>query len=298
VASLQRAVELRPGFATALRSLVDALEADGREADALIACRKLSRVADDPTERRYYSAKALAKERKLEGAETELRCLLVLGPRDPRTRPLLGEVLSQRGMFEEAARYLAEAIDEVPNCFLHLTAVKRMTEADRPLLERMQAVAERPDLAATPRISVHFGLGKAFEDLGEYATAIRHYDTGNRIKGGSQRLNRAALVSQYDSTIAAFSAEGLEQAAKKFARPVSPGDDMPVFVVGMPCSGTTLTEQILSSHPAVAAGGELTLLRMRIAAWRAARIGALMRKKWRRRPKTTAGNCVESGRRR
>jgi tetratricopeptide (TPR) repeat protein len=273
-ASLQRAVEMRPGFDMALRGLVEALVLQGLESEALPACRRLSRTADDPLERKQYSARALAMEGKPEDAEKELLSLLVLAPKRAETRLLLGQLLSSRGKFEEAARHLAQASEAIPSAFQQLTMVKRMSEPDRPLVDRMRDLAERPGLDPASRIAVRFGLGKAFDDLGDYAEAMRHYDAGNQLRAMSERLDRAGLAAQIDSTIALFSAEALAHSARSFPRPECPGDDMPVFVAGMVRSGTTLIEQILSSHPAVVAGGELSFWHNLVSGWRISTLGA------------------------
>jgi Flp pilus assembly protein TadD len=264
VESLQRAVELQPGLRKALSQLAYALEAGGKEFEALLVYRKLSRIADAPLERLHYSAKALAMEGKLDEAEEKLRGLLVLAPEHGGTRVLLGKLLSDRGMFEEAVREFTQAIDAAPGAFERLTAVKRMSDADRPLMNRVRLLAEGADLDLDSRISVYFGLGKAFDDLGEYAEAMRHYETANGLKARSARLNRAALDRRYAEIIARYSAETLQTAAKSLARQSSPGDELPVFIVGMPRSGTTLVEQILSSHPEVAAAGELPFWKARL----------------------------------
>jgi len=273
-ASLQRAVELRPGLDAALRALVEALAPQGRDSEALAACRRLSRTADDPLERKHYSARALALEGKQDDAEEELLRLLDLAPQRAETRLLLGQLLSNSGKFEEAVGHLAQAIEAFPSAFEQLTVVKRMSEADRPLLDRMRVLADRPGLDAASRISIRFGLGKAFDDLGNYAEAMRHYDAGNQLRAMSERLDRTGLVAQIDSTIELFSAEALARAAQSFPGLRRPGDDMSVFVVGMPRSGTTLIEQILSSHPAVAAGGELSFWHNVVSGWRISTIGA------------------------
>lgn len=266
--SLRRAVELRPGWVRALRLLAEALEPQGLEAEALFAYRKLSRTAEDPVERLHYSAKALVVEGELDEAEKELRRALVRAPRNAETNVLLGQLLSNRGMFDEAARHLALAVDALPSVFQRLTAIKRATDADRPLLVRMRDLAERPDLDKLTRISLHFGLGKAFDDLGDYADAMRHYEAGNKLKSLSGRLDRTALMARYDSIVAAFTSATLASAAQSQAQPPNPEDDLPVLIVGMPRSGTTLVEQILSSHPSVAAGGELTFWNQRSGPWR------------------------------
>jgi tetratricopeptide (TPR) repeat protein len=253
-ASLRRALELRPGLVRALRHLAEALEPQGREAEALFAYRKLARTAENPVERLRYSAKALVVEGKLDEADTELRRALAVAPHDAESHVLLGQLLSDRGMFEDAAPHLTLAIEALPSVFQRLTTIKRMTEADRPLVDRMRSVAERLGPDAITRINVHFGLGKAFDDLGDYAEAMRQYEAGNNLRSLSTRLDRTALAARYDSIIASFTAETLANARQPRA---GLEDDLPVFIVGMPRSGTTLVEQILSSHPTVAAGGEL-----------------------------------------
>ena len=98
---------------------------------------------------------------------------------------------SNSGKFEDAAGQLAQAIEAFPSAFQQMTTVKRMSEDDRPLLDRMRSLAERPGLDAVSRIAIRFGLGKAFDDLGEYAEAMRHYEEGNRLRAMSERLDRA-----------------------------------------------------------------------------------------------------------
>ena len=165
-ACLQRALKLRPSFEEALKALAYILKEEGRISEASQAFRKLSRTAADPVERRHWLAGALDLEGKQEEAEKEYRRLLAVAPQRAETRVQLGRLLSSRGMFYEAAQQLTLAIEGLPDAFYLLTAVKRMTESDRPLIDRMSVIARRPDLAHILRIGVHFGLGKAFEDLG------------------------------------------------------------------------------------------------------------------------------------
>ena len=131
----------------------------------------------------------------------------------------------------------------------------------------MRSLAERPGLRVLTRVEIGFGLGKAFDDLGDYAEAMRQYEAANRLKGMSERPDRAALVARYDNIIAGYTAESIVGALRMLATPASPEEDLPVLIVGMPRSGTTLVKQILSSHPAVAAGGELPFWAKREHGW-------------------------------
>jgi tetratricopeptide (TPR) repeat protein len=214
-------------------------------------------------------------EGKMEEAENEVRGLLAQAPQMARARALLGELLSNRGLFEEAAVHLAQAAEVFPPAFLELTVVKRMTETDRPLVDRMRTLADGPGLDVLPRINVQFGLGKACDDLGDYAEAMRHYEAANRLRAMTVRFDRAALAARYDNLIENFTADALERARQSLMRPACPGDNLPVFIVGMPRSGTTLVEQILSSHPAVSAGGELNFWGDRLGGWVTSKIGAV-----------------------
>ena len=253
---LKRAIELRPSHVEALINLTVALARDGRRPEALSAYRRLSRIADDPIQRRYYLAHALEIEGRAAEAEAELRRVLAAAPGYIDSRALLAQLLLRRGAFEEAERHLGGTLDAMPSGFLSFAKGRRMTEADRPLIERMRARAEGLQPDRFSRIQTHFALGKAYEDLGDYAEAMRQYDQGNRLKAMSATFDRAAMTKHFDSIIGRFTAEELQRAERRLARPSAPEEDMPVFIVGLPRSGTTLVEQIFSSHPAVAAGDE------------------------------------------
>ncbi|RBP15594.1 transcriptional activator [Roseiarcus fermentans] len=269
-ASLRRAVELQPADEDALGYLVEALERQGREAEALEVCHALRRSAQDEADRGFYAVKALMKEGRSGEAERDLQTLATLAPRRANTVHRIGKLLSDLGRFEAAERLLARGVEETPTAFPALADIKRMTEEDRPLLRRMEAALDRPTLPALARLAIHFGLGKAYDDLGEHARAIGHYDAGNSLRARSIRFNRQDCAARVDRTLQSFTAEALDRAAPLLARPARPEDDLPVLVVGMPRSGTTLVEQILSSHPTVAPGGELPFWADRLATWQAA----------------------------
>jgi Flp pilus assembly protein TadD len=216
--SFRRAVELRPSFDKSLRPLAYVLEHLGMDREASLAYRRLSRGAGDALERRLLLAQALVLEGELEEAEKELRRVIAAAPGNAAARSLLGQLLMEQGSFEEGERQLIQVVDSVPDVFLRLSGARRMTEADRPLIERMRDLVERADLDPIPRGSVHFGLGKAFDDLGDAAEAMAHFDAGNRLKSMSARLNRGDLAAHY---------EGLGGLFRRGARAGGPTTDAP-----------------------------------------------------------------------
>ena len=184
--SFRKALELRPSFHAALAQLAHALEYWKRDSELLDAYRKLSRTADSPRDKLAYLAKAQVMEERLEYAEATLRRLLVLSPDDGRTRVHpLGQVLIDQRRFEEASGELLRAIDTVPAAFQKLAAARRMTEADRPLLARMDAKAAEPALDSESKTLIQFGLGKAFDDIGDHEEAIRRYNGANALRARS-----------------------------------------------------------------------------------------------------------------
>src|SRR5208337_3679410 len=159
---------------------------------------------------------------KFGDAEMEFRRLLALNPGHSKTLLAMGQLLRDRGEFQEAERCLTAALEVAPAAVLPLVEIKRMTVIDRPLIDRMRAVVSRPDVSVMERVAVHFGLGKAFDDLGDWSDAIRHYQQGNDLRAMSARLDRGALVRHYDSLIADFSNGSLARAAQSLGRPARP----------------------------------------------------------------------------
>jgi hypothetical protein len=111
-------------------------------------------------------------------------------------------------------------------------------------------------------MGLNFALGKALDDFGDSAAAMRAFDAANAVRARIQPFDRAAHAALVDRQIATFSRATM-------TRPIDTGTvgERAVFIVGMPRSGTTLVEQILSSHPEIAAGGEMSFWGKSAPAW-------------------------------
>jgi tetratricopeptide (TPR) repeat protein len=214
---------------------------------------------------RLGAARALLTEERNEEAERLLRQTLAVDPTNAMAYDLLGNLLAEFGRFDEAYDCFARAIALAPlmaGTYYDLVRCRPVTIADDGLLARMEAALATPSLDVVQRLRVHLALGKAADDLGDYALAMHHFDAADAVRRGSMSFDSAAFDRQVDHLIARFTPGLMAKAAE-----LGSGDATPVFIVGMPRSGTTLVEQIVSSHPNVAAGGELTFWSDRGAAW-------------------------------
>ena len=203
---------------------------------------------------------SLFKLNKLDQAEAPLRGILSSAPNNGQARGILGNILLAKGLVAEAIAEFEMALKVAPRStksFYNLSRAKDFTPDD-PLVATMVALANDPTLAVDEQAPLHFGLAKAYEDFGDFDTAFAHLKKGNDL--------RAAQANYSIETDRVLFAELLQRFAP--AGPAihpAPAKRRPLFVLGMMRSGTTLMEQILSSHPQVHGAGELEVLPRLIA---------------------------------
>jgi tetratricopeptide (TPR) repeat protein len=255
IGACRRALRLAPQLTEAHRMLGELLEAAGDMEQSAECFRRAASCAPDTTAGRLDLVRALLIEGDFREAEVQLREAIALDPSSDELQKVLGEVLAKEGRFDEAIAACDRALDlnplQVP-AYLTAVRVRKCTEADRPRLARMLAALRNPSAGDEHRLFLHFAIGKLLDDLGEYREAMQHFDMGNRIRARTVRFDQAALAEVIDRLIGRFT-------PAFFADNAGFGleDETPLFIVGMPRSGTTLVEQIVSSHPEIAAGEEL-----------------------------------------
>jgi tetratricopeptide (TPR) repeat protein len=213
---------------------------------------------------RLGAARALLTEERNEEAERLLRQTLAVDPTNAMAYDLLGNLLAEFGRFYEAYDCFARAIALAPlmaGTYYDLVRCRPVTKADEGLLAQMEAALATPSLDGAQRLRVHLALGKAADDLGDYALAMHHFDAADAVRRGSMSFDSTAFDMQIDRLIARFTPDLIARATE-----LGSADTTPVLILGMPRSGTTLVEQIVSSHSNVAAGGELTFWTERGAA--------------------------------
>lgn len=173
-------------------------------------------------------------------------------PNDAVLANNLGSCLVDLGRMDEAETFLKLAVESDQNqadAWYNLARVRRYTSEDRPLVARLeQALGQSREPRA--RAVVNFAMAKVSHDLSEYDRAFKHYRAANQVMGAMMRYDQAANEAEFRQVIASFTPE-LAQ------RPGLVQSSVPMLIVGMPRSGTTLVEQILSAHPEVHGAGEL-----------------------------------------
>ncbi len=191
--------------------------------------------------------------------------MLVADPTNAMAYDLLGSVLSELGRFDEARACFERTVAIAPllaGSYYDLVRCRPVTRADNGLLQEMQAALATPGLELGQRQRLHLAIGKAAEDLGDYALAMQHFDAADAVRRGAASFDSAAFSREIDRLIARCTPEFIARAPE-----LGSSDATPVLIIGMPRSGTTLVEQIVSMHPEVGAGGELHFWNQRGAAW-------------------------------
>ena len=291
---LRTAIAQNPSYIDAHNNLAQLLSSQKRNVEALAVLADALRLQADNVQTLVLTAKVQLGRGNLEAAEQAARLALQVDEEGADALTVLGQVLHDRDRFDEAVDVLGRAVTVAPGhaeaqnfTGVALKSVGRLDEARAHILKALElnpamyaAYANLSDLidfsdgtgaelfarmksileeAADPEaeelLALHYAYAKALDDRGEPEKALGHYIRGGRIKRAQLGYDEADTDAFFDAIREAFPKE-------VFANRHYPGldDDRPVFIVGMPRSGSTLVEQILSSHPHVHGAGEVKYL--------------------------------------
>ena len=157
------------------------------------------------------------------------------------------------GRIDEAVEHYQQALMVDPeHAPAHYNLSRSQFGSDEGELARMEALLGDPKINDDQRVNLHFALGKIYDDLGDYEKAFGHFVEGNRLDTRGDPFNAKNHATAVDRLINFFSDRFFSR-----RRGLGSESDVPVFIVGIPRSGTTLVEQILSCHPQVHGAGEL-----------------------------------------
>jgi Sulfotransferase family/Tetratricopeptide repeat len=255
MAAYQAAVALKPDLVAAQLRLGELYQSRRLRAESTAAFRAAATAAKGTAWGRLGEARALEASGAFDEALAATRAVVEAYPENAEGHAFLGKLLGQAGLTTEAAAHYeraAEILPEMGAAWAGIALNRKFGVDDGPIVARMNAAMARPQLTPRDRKALLFSLGKAHDDMSNYEEAMRNFEAANRLRAPHGGLRRDMLVRRFDQLIAATPPGYRDRQPDRGVK-----DATPILIVGMPRSGTTLTEQILSSHPEVAAGGEL-----------------------------------------
>ena len=289
--ALRKAIQQNPRYVEAHNNLAQLLSSQKQDVEALRVLGEALKFAPANVQTLLLTAKIQLRRNALQAAEQAVKLALKEEPDNPEVLTVLGQIYHETDRYEAALEVLDKAVEKTPdnpealNFYgVALKSVGRLEEAREHILKalkindamygayanlndlvdfsegvgeelfnRMEAIFESvKNPEADQFLALHFAYAKALDDRGQHEKALDHYITGGRMKRTQLDYKESDTHGFFDAIRAAFPKEVFEN--RKFE---GLDDERPVFIVGMPRSGSTLVEQILSSHPDIYGAGEV-----------------------------------------
>jgi tetratricopeptide (TPR) repeat protein len=250
-----KALSIKPDYAEAYNNMGNALKEQGKLEEAIEAFNKSLAIKPDYAKAYYNMGNALSDLGKLEEAIEAYNKALVIKPDNAEACYNMGNALKEQGKLEEAIEAYNKALAIKPdyaNAHRNLSRLNKYTPDDRQI-SVVDDLLQRQNLNDSDRCNLHYTFAKMKEDLGDLSTAF-----GSYVAGGALRKKLLAydftqdqnLFSKIKNTASQFKDVALNLSGEAIKH-------SPIFILGMPRSGTTLVEQIVSSHTDVTGAGEL-----------------------------------------
>ncbi|HMB58780.1 MAG TPA: sulfotransferase [Xanthomonadales bacterium] len=253
-ALLRRTVKLAPDFALAWQNLGYVLVSQSKYLEAVDSYRQATRLEPENAGAWGNLGNAFALAGKVDDSSAAFARSVALNPKAPGVQMGHAHVLKTLGSQEESLESYRAAIRTKPDfgeVYWSMANLK-VFQFQPAEVQAMEEQLARDDLTASAEIHFRFALGKAYEDLKDYDKAWNYYHTGNQLQRQQVYHDPQEMHARHQDIFETFSAEFLSgQSGHGCEAPD------PIFIVGLPRSGSTLVEQILSSHPMVEGTAEL-----------------------------------------
>jgi len=258
MASYHQAIASKPDYAKAHSNLGVTLQSLGRLDEAMASYHQAIALKPDYAEAHGNLGVTLQELGRLDEAMASYHQAIASKPDYAEAHINLGVTLQRLGRLDEAMASYHQAIASKPDyaeAHRLLTSIKKFDSEDDQYLQMLE-LCRNEDMSEQHRCHIYFGLAKACEDLGNFEQAYAHYSRGNGLR--RKLLNYdihqdIELFEQLKSSYPEIEKNSLEP--DKLSKNLKP-----IFIVGMPRSGTTLVEQIISSHSQVTGAGELNFV--------------------------------------
>jgi len=253
-ALLRRASKIAPDYAEVLMLLGSVLLDRNRFSDAAEVFENLIAIKPEFDTAWAGLGQAFARSDKTEKAEAAFERAIALNPNVPLVQMSYGHILKTHGDQDKALKAYREAIRLRPSfgeVYWSMANLK-IFSFEESEVAAMESQLQEEELGDSPEVHFRFALGKAYEDKKDYEKAWHYYDTGNTKQRGLVQHDPVEMEIKQAQLMEVFSKEFLqEQSGHGFDVPD------PIFIVGLPRSGSTLIEQILASHSRVEGTAEL-----------------------------------------
>jgi tetratricopeptide (TPR) repeat protein len=251
----RQAMAIKPNFSDPHANLGVLLRQKSYLADSEAFLRRALKLRPNDLDTRVNLGLTLIFVGRMRDAAACFTKVLKSAPRHVFALFGMGRIATLEGRFEEAEttfRRIIEIDPKMTNAWAALPLTRKMTDADGEWLKGAEGIAVSA-IHPMEEANLRFSMGKYCDDVNDFAQAFRHFKRGNELlKSGAENYDRKGRSQFIDELIRVYSRDAISNIG--VAGSSSP---KPVFVVGMPRSGTSLAEQIIASHPAAHGAGEL-----------------------------------------
>jgi len=253
-ASFREAIKREPDFVEAHYNLGNVLLDMGEPDDAIASYQRAVKIHPEHANAHNNMGNAYKMVTRFDEAVASYRRSLEVHPGHANAHDNMGNIHMELGQLDEAVASYRKALEIHPSSgemHRHLANARKHVERDDEVARAVE-LYEHAECPPSEKMHLAFALGKAFEDLKEYDQAFEYLSEGNRLK---------RITFGYSSEdVAGYFAQLKEIFSRSFVEERQQGGNgrgTPVFILGMPRSGTTLAEQMLASHPDIFGAGEL-----------------------------------------
>ncbi len=249
---------LAPDYAEAHNNRGVSLQELKRYVEALASYDQALALRPDYAEAHNNRGVALQELKHYDAALASYDKALAIAPDYAAACNNRGAILVTKGDMQEAEQMFRQALalkPGYPNPLCSLAAIRQYRDADHADIKQLQRLLDEPGISLRDRAYLYFALGKSHDDCGLYDDAFEYYRQANQILNADVVYDSAAVSNLAHRLSAVFSKEFL---AQRFS--YASDSQVPLFIVGMPRSGTTLMASILSNHRCVGTAGELTAM--------------------------------------
>ena len=258
----RRALELKPVYLEAQMGLSKTLQAMEQLQDAELAAIRALQIDDSNPKAHALIGSIYTETERPEQAEKAYERAMQVKPDSQEGLLGLGHLCVENGELERAEALFKRALELKPDnvaAHVHMVQAKKVGKEDEHFTALLDEAKNADQHSDNRKMSLHFALGKCYDDTKQYDQAFEHFLAGCKLKRQKLSYDPEAAAKQFEELKTILTREFIDT-----RRSAGNPSELPIFILGMPRSGTTLTEQIIASHPDVYGAGELPDL-LRIA---------------------------------